>query len=344
LKQVQDSNTDTLRIRDCLGNVDRLCTQAIQLFAALDKLVQEFTPRQTKGRSSGKPSVIKWIHRKLRFSQLTEQLTHITNSLAAALHMLQGVQNTTMATQTLVRVDLLLENVEMLRTAARTGTGNTNTTPPDSQFQNWATQLLDMYNRGPYLESGTETRVSSTESFHTTASDNETSARSINSQTSVISFASTLVANVACERFCQCQCHLRTRLQTPWWARRLFGSLMVHGNMSILLNGRACNKTYCRRHSPLDVQISYVTPAWPFLKAFMVYMTAEAAGRVALSINISTPRIIPYTAPAWALVELGKISELRQLLSLRLASPYDVNLDGVSLLKVCYPSDRFSAI
>jgi hypothetical protein len=46
------------------------------------------------------------------------------------------------------------------------------------------------------------------------------------------------------------------------------------------------------------------------------------------------PRVIPNSAEIWSIIELGKMEQLRKLLAQRDASPYDVSVRGVSILKV----------
>ncbi|KAH8727308.1 hypothetical protein GQ44DRAFT_703779 [Phaeosphaeriaceae sp. PMI808] len=276
----------------------------------------------------------KWLYRKPKLSQLAKQVADVTTSLAAAIHVLQGVQNFNLSS---ARMDMLLAQIETLHQASRTGSKHNVPMSLDSPLQDSASRPKDssdagvFRNNGPYLAMDVGSRSSSTESFRTARSGHEASPETISSPANVLSSERTLATKVGCERFCQCQCHSSNRLRTPTWTTRLFGSMNFHGNGSILLNRRACNRTFCRRSGCLRVQVSYIAPAW--LKAFIVYTKAESLGGIAPSYSIIMPRVIPFSAVVWSMVELGKIPELRELFAHRLASPYDVGVDGVSLLK-----------
>lgn len=53
-----------------------------------------------------------------------------------------------------------------------------------------------------------------------------------------------------------------------------------------------------------------------------------------LSCSLTTAEVIPSTAQVWSLVELGKLDELRHIFSHRSMSPFAVNIQGTSLLKL----------
>jgi hypothetical protein len=53
-----------------------------------------------------------------------------------------------------------------------------------------------------------------------------------------------------------------------------------------------------------------------------------------LDFNIRTPRIIPSSAAVWSIIELGKKSDLQDMVTQNVISPFDVNPLGRSLLRV----------
>lgn len=238
-----------------------------------------------------------------------------------------------------VKMDMLLSQVELL-TVNSIGTDTTthNTPSLNVQLQKLGTQLLDangaessLGSQSPYIEPGL---ASSTESFYTAYSEVEENIPSSASTPSLLTFGGTLSAGVECDKFCQCQCHRTTQICTPWWAKQLFGSITLRCNGTVLLNRRACDNSYCRRSGSLRVHVSYMAPTWKFLNAFAYYVKSETLGGVAPSFNLFVLRVIPDDENIWGYIQHGNISRVREALSSREVSLYDVDSSGRSLLKV----------
>lgn len=280
---------------------------------------------------SKKPSKRSWLRRKSRLAHLTSQVSTLTVALNAALSILQGVQNALSADQTALKIDLVLSKVEAL--VITSSEGSSAASPP--------VQTLDVLDPSSVTDGSLAaedavsqsagaslSRRSSWASFHSAISTSSDSSGTL------VSFSGSLSADTECESFCPCRCHLSTHSKMPWWITHLFGRMTIHGNGSMLLNRQTCNKKHCRKSGSAQLQISYIAPAWTLLQAFSVYVRAEVIGGIVPSFNIFMPRVIANSSVVWSIIEMGKLAELRKLLSLREASPYDISVRGVSLLKV----------
>ncbi|KAF2245542.1 hypothetical protein BU26DRAFT_71007 [Trematosphaeria pertusa] len=159
------------------------------------------------------------------------------------------------------------------------------------------------------------------------------SSSSDSASSSIISFSGTLVDD-ACEPFCSCQCHVSSQLRTPQWVKHILGSMTFHGNTSVFLSRRPCNKS-CRRSGPSSLQFTYFAPAWTLLRSFNFYVKAQCLRGP--DFNIRMPRVIPYHTDVWAVIELGKLLTLKEMIERGATSPFDVNPSGKSLLHVRWP-------
>jgi hypothetical protein len=316
-----------------LANVDDLVSRTIAVFACLDKLIQDVRTRHD-GVAKKKPSKRSWLRRKSKLVQLTSQVSALTVSLDAALGILQRVQSSVTANQTALKIDMVLSKVEAL--VARSP--DTSLPPLADVLMNNISEEAQMTDQNGSNNSARSqvtrsalSRKSSWQSFHSALSTSSDSSGTL------VSFSGSLSADTKCESFCPCQCHVSTQSAMPWWVTQLLGRITLHGNGSMLLNRQTCNKKHCRRSGSARLQISYIAPAWTLLQTFNVYVRAELIGGVFSCVNMSMPRVIPNSAVVWSIIELGRINELRNMLSRRETSPNDVSLRGESLLKVRLP-------
>ncbi|KAJ4368223.1 hypothetical protein N0V83_006579 [Neocucurbitaria cava] len=113
LRNIKDDEQRTPRVQDCLSNIDELVSQAIQVFAVLDKAIRDVDSKNGNGATK-KPSKRSWLRRKSKLTHLTSQVSILVVSLNAALSILQGVQSSVAAGQTALKIDLVLSKVEAL--------------------------------------------------------------------------------------------------------------------------------------------------------------------------------------------------------------------------------------
>lgn len=305
---VRRCDVEAERFQDCVGMINGLCIHAIDTFAELNSLLQDIKPV----KHNMKPSKVKWILRKSRLSHLADQVTNTTNTLATALLTLQGLRITAISKVTATGVCALLSKFE-----------RSTEVPSDTDNHS-----------GPYLITDDKSTYSSQTSFKSARSNVEEHKFGFDNSDGPVSYDNQLTTELTCDSSCQCQCHAVNRLCTPEWTRNILGSFRFYGNGSILLKRRVCNKKLCHRSGSLRIQVSYRAPAWTLLKDFAVYANAQLAFGLIPTFTVTLPRIIPFAAVVWGIIELGHIVELQRLFSLGQSSPYDTNPDGTSLFKV----------
>jgi hypothetical protein len=135
-----------------------------------------------------------------------------------------------------------------------------------------------------------------------------------------------------CKRFCPCQCHAYTQLQTPHWLRHIVGSLVGYTNFTFMLTRRSCNYGACLRSGVVALRLSYFAPFWATMHALSFQVVSGGVGGPQATIR--PVRVIPRDAAVWPVVQCGATDKLRRLLESGEFSPSDILDDGTSLLHV----------
>jgi hypothetical protein len=342
LKQVNSGHLGAGSGHDCLENIAAACDQAVGLFEQLSQELQEVRPIRKPGASDAeeKPTKRKWVRRKTRLTQLATQTTTITTSLTSALVTLRNVQASITADEVATRIESLLQKVisdqtTLVKKSLAVGLGQDDDGEEVQEDNAQELGALSEPNIGQVEESSKqdvlEEFVSAPSSPVVDASGAQEDLATIAPIYALrpITLATISEKPNVCKSFCRCQCHAMARMQTPQWAALLLGQMVYYGNCSIFLNRRACNMKRCRRSGATNMQLIYDTPAWAS-KLFKVYIRGERLQGFAISL----PRVISNASHIWRIVQDGNVPELRRWLWQRLASPYDMDDDGESLLMV----------
>lgn len=255
-----------------------------------------------------KPRKILWISRKAELVRLKKQAKYSTTSLTASLNMFSHVQSW-------MQIGILDTRLELTTKVLTQAIGYVEGTH-DAQDD---------------LVAETTSRLSSTESFYTIDCEDESETTNSRSGLDVIPAAS---IHSDAKKFCRCKCHSIFQVATPFWVKQILGIFTFNRSGSPFPGCKSCNSNGCSTGTAVYMQLSYKAPTWTFLKALILCMQTEIVSGCIRSYNISVPKVIPYTAKVWSLIELGNLSELRELLCSGEFYPHDVALDGTSLLKV----------
>ena len=138
----------------------------------------------------------------------------------------------------------------------------------------------------------------------------------------------------ACDWTCNCQCHVRTRSQTPQWISAVVGTLFYCSTNKLSTNIRSCNVITCFRSQPSSsFRFTYYFPSW-MMRAALVYTTWNNLKGENSFWSIKMPREISLSHDSWHYIQRGSVKKIQELLRLRQMSPYDIGPDGVSVLHV----------
>lgn len=133
--------------------------------------------------------------------------------------------------------------------------------------------------------------------------------------------------------WCTCSCHQPGSFSTPDFMRQLVGKMLITYSDVPNLNPQ-CTQSQCkkRRRFP-SFRVSYYFPRW--LWGLMVTTHLAYTSRDGLELHrLRTPRIIPIGSKIFTLAQTGDLEAIRSLFTQGLASPYDVDQDGLSALWV----------
>ena len=143
------------------------------------------------------------------------------------------------------------------------------------------------------------------------------------------------IAQNKCESFCKCQCHTRTTYSTPRWMKALIGSLYFGYTGTPLLSRRPCDYPLCCKSGAPSSEFTYQFPLWTVARVFRVSGRSNDLTGVGASWTIKIPRVIPSSSLVFRQIMHGSVEDLQTTFQNHLASPYDVDEDGRSLLRVC---------
>jgi hypothetical protein len=225
---------------------------------------------------------------------------------------------------------LTVQNIELLTPSYTKPDAKDDSTSVETKLESVIRQSAQTEGEPSLPLPGQDSRRPSLDSFHSAISS------SLGSACSIISLSGTLVNNT-CEAFCSCQCHVTSQIRTPQWIRQILGSMSFHGNTSVLLSRRPCNKS-CRWSGPSSVQFTYFAPSWTLLRTFNIYVKFQCLR--GLDFNIRLPRVIPYNTMGWSMIELGRLATLKEIVDRGATFPFDVNSSGKSLTE-CRTHSRY---
>jgi hypothetical protein len=146
----------------------------------------------------------------------------------------------------------------------------------------------------------------------------------------------------SCRPWCSCKCHVRRTIRSPSMATDFLGSLFI-GYSGIPGLTESCNEKQCSRRSQVRFIASYQFPKWIWTRAlFASFMTSRLYGPEML---VRVQNTIPYVSETYQFCLNGQTELLKKRFDGGLASPYDVDPEGVSLLHVSFPySDLFQEL
>ncbi|KAH7379029.1 ankyrin repeat-containing domain protein [Cadophora sp. MPI-SDFR-AT-0126] len=175
------------------------------------------------------------------------------------------------------------------------------------------------------------------------AVDHDTSTTPTNSPASLVARPSPETGNAylriktfahtnRCEKYCNCQCHVQSRIATPRWLQVLVGTLFYSYAGTPILNSPKCNSPRCRRSMVSSTQFCYYFPTWMVRKALIFTSTWRDVTGSGASWSVRVPRVFDNFHPAVSSIIAGNLANLQRILSTREISPFDIDKDGESLL------------
>lgn len=150
-----------------------------------------------------------------------------------------------------------------------------------------------------------------------------------------------MLVDSVCSQWCSCRCHRIASISSPQRLCQWFGALSL--GFSALPWRPSCNERSCQPRSSCSMRLSYRFPPWVMNRIICALITS--APLIGPVMSLKTLRVIPHTEPVFLFAEKGNVSGIQTLFSKGLASIYDVDSAGQSLLdvKMTFLSPRASA-
>jgi hypothetical protein len=135
---------------------------------------------------------------------------------------------------------------------------------------------------------------------------------------------------------CPCQCHTKTTVQSPLWAKPIIGSICISSYATVSQQRRSCNVDACHRcGSMTSAHVTWCPPFWGIRKG----VTFDIIGGTSLiepsgAIWWSLPRIRSQDSLPFYLIKCGSVDRIQSMFENGSGSIYDVDESGWSLLYV----------
>jgi hypothetical protein len=135
----------------------------------------------------------------------------------------------------------------------------------------------------------------------------------------------------SCRPWCSCRCHIRREMRTPGLAKKVIGSLFI-GYSGMPAVTEPCNERQCRKRSTSRIVVSYQFPDWFWTRSLLVsFVSASVAGPEML---LRLSNTVPYSSETYQHCMNGDVLGLTRLFETGNASPFDLDPEGLSLLRV----------
>ena len=241
-----------------------------------------------------------------------------------------GVQNLTRYRRSVVQLSFAVQEIRALITPTTITSGEEASTEVPLEAQLESTIASISQHEAPSVSSDTTNGVHAvTNSPSPLAVTNSLEA---NPAADFVTISATVSSN-ECRLFCPCRCHRRSLFKTPSWVTSLIGSIVLHTNGTVFQSRQPCNLGICSRSGSNSTQLTYMAPSWAFMRAITIQLgrkTMNDMGRYFLY----SPTVIPFSSSVWAIIEMGDLEQLKELLCKRMIAPFDVGIHGSPLLKV----------
>ena len=133
-----------------------------------------------------------------------------------------------------------------------------------------------------------------------------------------------------CNSGCICHCHKRAffALAEPW--RQTFGCLSI-GYVGSSMLSQACTVNGCRSRERSSFTLNYLFPSWFLARG--IHVSLRAGRALSLDMKIRLPHV-RHSSKIFRYIDTLNVRGVQRLLSKREASPWDIDEDGWSLLRV----------
>lgn len=135
-----------------------------------------------------------------------------------------------------------------------------------------------------------------------------------------------------CPSNCTCRCHARSlsplipQSLTPYVGQLFISKQLLHPAFT---PWNCCNVVTCRGTYLKPAKVAYTLPQWS-----LFYGSFQSSSNQRIHFSINAYRAVSYSSPIMRAIQKGDVHGVCDLFAKHQASIWDVDIDGVSILRV----------
>ncbi|KAF7510833.1 hypothetical protein GJ744_005933 [Endocarpon pusillum] len=318
---------------DWVSSVQRPLGRAQNLIKELNVLIETKLTATKCPNEKGMPQVVRlsWTKEKKNLARFQKQLRETRVNLILAL-MTTNIHISSELRQHLTQIPLIIQGISFTKPSPEALTA----APDDIQLvHRKLDQILTTITNTSHEPSHPISALVPANTLQGEISDsqkaNDANGTTKNLDQYTLSITTSSI-KAKCDRFCRCQCHTITSYRTPRWMKSFIGILYFGYSGTPLLNRRPCNYSQCRESGRPTTNFTYHFPRWAVSRVLSLTGRLDDLSGLGASWTIRIPRVIRPNAHIWWQISVGSIIQVQNSFAKGLASPFDVNPEGDSLL------------
>lgn len=322
---------------DWLSSVQRPLDRTKNLIKELNVLVETKLTATKYPDEKGMPQVVRlsWMKEKNNLARFQKQLRETRANLILAL-MTTNIHLSSELRQDLTQIPLIIQGISLTKPSPEAHRHSDNIQSVHSKLD----QILITITNTSHEPSHPISALVPANTLQGDISDSQ-KANDANGTTEELDqytlSITTSSVKAKCDRFCRCQCHIITSYRTPRWMKSFIGSLYFGYSGTPILNRRPCNYSQCRQSGRPITNFTYHFPRWAVSRVLSLTGRLDDLSGLGASWTVRIPRVIPSNANIWWQISYGSVIQVQNSFTKGLASPFDVDAEGNSLLNVCIP-------
>lgn len=335
LSQLQTQKSLT---EDWVSSVQRPLDRAQNLIEELNVLVETKLTATKRPNEKGMPQVsrLAWMNEKNNLARFQKELRETRKNLSLAVMTVNMHINSEMR-QYLAQIPLIIQGIRLTKPSPEAPTAG----PDDNQLlHSKLDQILTTITNTSHEPSHPISALVPANTVQGEISDSQKANGASGTTEKLDNYTLSITTSsvkAKCDRFCRCQCHTITSYRTPRWMKSFIGFLYFGYSGTPLLNRRPCNYSQCRLSGRPTTNFTYHFPRWAVSRVLSLTGTLDDLSGLGASWTIRIPRVISDSANIWWQIDVGSIIQVQNSFTKGLASPFDVDAKGGSLLNVYIP-------
>ncbi len=136
-----------------------------------------------------------------------------------------------------------------------------------------------------------------------------------------------------CFRYCKCQCHRPSTINTPSWARFAIGSLVAQYNGVSVIGKNPCSSSACKSTGKGSLKLGYSFPRWMIGRAVSLSASWDTLTNTGAHLHLAVPRVNNLPGLPGAVMHRD-LEWLKEKVASRQLLPTDIEDNGEGIFSV----------